>query len=215
MNKKLFDVYFYIKIPTLLTMSLINSFDYDFYKRNTHETNSPFFNVLISNVGNLCKGININTKIKIEELTHIIYGQYHPEIQIILDLLINLEFLYVCPVINLDKINLDSFPKLKTLFLSFEHITNKNLRNLSNNIETLYFDVSYYSKSEIDDKIFVFDNLPLNLKKIIFNCGIKGKKNYARTRIIILNKIKKYKIPFGCKIYFFTGDINSFIEESL
>ena len=194
---------------------LITPEDYTFYKCNKHDTYSAFYDPLASNIGNLWKEKKNNIDIKTENVTHLIYGEYHPMYNEFFTSLINLEFICVCEPILLNKIDFNCFPNLKTVFLNFCHITDKGIYNLTNNIETLYFDIHNESGRTLANTDFLFDNLPSNLKKIIFCCAILNKINYAKTRLIIINKIKKYKIPFECKVYFFAGNINSYIEESI
>jgi len=192
---------------------LISPTNYTFYKCNKHNTTSAFYKPLTSNMGSLYTGDDLNTDIKVEDVTHLMYGSFDKKL--ILGSLINLECLCVYPNINLNVIDFYLIPNLKTLFLSFEHIANENLCNLTNGIETLYFNVALININMFDNVEFKFDNLPSNLKKIIFHCGIFTQKYFAKKRMKILNKIKKYKIPFGCKICFYTGDINSYVEESV
>jgi hypothetical protein len=169
----------------------------------------------MTNKGSLCKGIKINTGIKYEDVTRLIYGYYHPENEILLGSLINLEFLCIYSEINLSEINFSLFPNLKTLCLSFNHLSSDNLHNLTTSIETLYFNIYDVENYVLDCAVFLFDNLPTNLVKIIFECGRPTHKTYIKRQQLILNKIKKYKIPFNCKIYFITGNIDFYVEKSI
>ena len=121
---------------------LISQQDYTFYKLKKYNLSSEFYQPLISNMDSLCKGNDFNTDIKVEHVTHLMYGSHEEKYRNLLSSLINLEFLCVYSNINLNVIDFDLTPNLKTLFLSFEHITNEYMCNLTNNIETLYFDVS-------------------------------------------------------------------------
>lgn len=154
------------------------------------------------NLGNLCKPLILNTEKKIENVTHITHDEHNCFYHNILSPAINLEFLCIYPEINLKCVDFTLFLNLKTVFLDHTHIIDKYLCNLSSTIETVFFDIRGSTICGVSDYVFVFDNLPLNLKKIIFQCNSYPKKNYAKIRLVILGKLKNLKFHLTVKFIF-------------
>jgi len=214
--------------------SLLDSQEYDFFiTENIYDVinsnvidckiqNIRVYDYVITNIGIFYKHINYDA---IKDITHIkyIFGELSHKILSVP--LINLIFLHLSPHINLNNLDLQLFPNLKTLVLNRTHLKKKILRNLPNNIETLIFerinaycDCNLYNFEEtinLTDN-FAFDNLPTNLKKIIIqlNYGFT-KKMYRNQRQYFLGHIKKFKIPSGCNVYFCVGDSKYHVCEEL
>jgi hypothetical protein len=198
---------------------MIDIKDYNFYKNNSFDKNSPFCKSLNSNKGNLlnplfAKNSMLYNEIK-NDVTHIVYSVHNALNYKILTSLTNLNFLCIYSQINLDCIDFYLLSNLRSLFLFFKHVSDKCLRNLPAGIDTLFFDMSSIWLSTITECEFVFDNLPSTLNKIIFCFDTVPQKIYAKSRLVILKKITKFKIPFNCKIYFFSDNINRFVEEKI
>jgi hypothetical protein len=192
----------------LSMISLINSVDYRFYMIDTEGYKIDYS---ITNIGKFC-GCPTNDKKKY--ITHIKYVCSKPTYNLLVPPLINLNFLQLGREISLKEINFNLYPNLTTLILDIHHITNKILCNMPNNIETLIFKNYCVDPYFIFIKFFAFDNLPMNLKKIIFEYGDIDKTSYEEQQRIVINKIKKFKLPFGCKIYFCLENTDEFIEKS-
>ena len=131
----------------------------------------------------------------------------------------NLVFFQLGSKINLEHINFDLYPRLETLVLDITNIKSKNINNLPYTIQSLLFlnYCDYWHELYYCDKNNVsFDNLPTNLTKIIFaKMDIVGKKSYKNERKKVTNITKKFKIPFGCEIYFVVGNSDNYIKRSV
>jgi len=111
-------------------ISLLNNEDYNFYVVDKETTK---VNYKIENI----KKYSNNDKNKC--ITHIKYNLREPTYEIFSYLLINLKFLWLGNTVELNKINFNLYPNLNTLVLSVCHITDKNLCNLPDSIETVVF----------------------------------------------------------------------------
>ena len=162
-------------------------------------------------------------------ITYITYYGYSPTYKILSTPLINLDSLRFGPTIETKKINFNLFPKLKTLILDKTHIINQNLCNLPNNLKTLIFEGITINKFNSIDKFYVLDNLPVFLEQIIFEyLNVTEEKfkyvpyssyitniQFEEEQRRILNRIKKNKVPFNCKIYFCLCWDDKYIEKML
>ena len=191
---------------------LLNYHDYQFYKIDDKYYKNY---ALITNIGIF---VEYNNEDKKKDITHIKYIHDIKECNLFLSPLINLKFLQLEHINDLNKINIYLHPNLKILILNIREIENKILCDLPIDIEILVFKSTYSNFYHSFNYIFSFDNLPTNLKKIIFHYDfmytLENTTEYQKQQKIIINKIKKCKVPFKCKIYFCLGDDIHYIEKS-
>ena len=110
-------------------------------------------------------------------------------------------------------INFSRLPNLNTLVLHFSNTETKNLLNLPN-IKTLIFRDTCRFLICRKEREFMLDNLPITLEELIFiyDNSLHKKEydneinNLDKTIEYLKGKMDKFKIPFGCKMYYIDVD---------
>jgi len=126
--------------------------------------------------------------------------------------LLNLKYLELQSVpMESSKIDISFCPNLKILVLNVMDGNNKFFHNLSPDIKILILKISHFNLDFTPGDVLLFDNLPVGLETIVFH--YERVHEYLIYSKNIMECIKKYKIPFGCKIYFCAGDDIHSVEE--
>lgn len=177
--------------------SFFDSIDYDFFIKvwNTSETY-----LMITNHGVYEDEPSDDTKKTITHLRTTYVKSFE------LQDYVNLKYLEYYIIFKSIKLSIPT--NLETLIMYFDNIDNSNLENLPN-IKTLIFtNMLYLIICEKGN--FKLNNLPMTLEKIIFLgngnfpnvCYQIDFKNKYKIIKMLKKKIRLYKLPYGCQVYF-------------